>query len=59
MSSIARNWHPAEAQAMSSPAAKFTTTGSDEGSACGSISARALFPHETGDDGVEFVGEVP
>jgi hypothetical protein len=42
---------------MSSPAAKFTAMASDEGSACGSISARALMPDETGDDGVEFIGE--
>jgi hypothetical protein len=59
MSSRARSWHPVEDQAMSSPAAKFTAMDSDKGSVCGSISARALSPHETGDDGVEFVGEVP
>jgi hypothetical protein len=42
---------------MSSPAAKFTAMASDEGAACGSISARALMPDETGDDGAEFLGE--
>jgi hypothetical protein len=57
MSTRARDWHPVEAQGMSSPAAKFTAMASDEGSACGSISARALMPGETGDDGVEFIGE--
>ena len=41
------------------PQLVFTAMDSDKGSVCGSIAARALSPHETGDDGVEFVGEVP
>jgi len=57
MSTRARSWHPVEAQGMSSPAAKFTAMASDEGSACGSITARALVSDETGDEGAEFLGE--
>jgi hypothetical protein len=57
MSTRVRSWHPVEAQWISSPAAKFTAMVSDEGSACGSNSARALVPDETGDDGVEVTGE--